>query len=224
MTRDHCPQRGLSLAEAIVVISIVFTLATLAVPNIGSVKRGVYVTTCVGQMNEIAVAIQAYRQDHGGMDPYPLETLFPRYLNKEVLVCPLTRAICGDEIQRRQAARHQSGKPPWSSYFLFARKGLDILNDRDESPIGYSDVLKKRAGDTPLVLCRDHREPFSLFNVMLSVRPDTLPDFLKNVPTWYIPEAPIIVLRHDGRVTTTKKGGCVSDRTWGFTDYDLLEL
>ena len=190
----------------------------------GTARKQTYVAMCVGRMNTIAAAIQQYRTDHKGTVPTKLGHLVPKYLSEEDLVCPYTAAIALDFVKVRQQ-RFKQKNWTWSSYFYFSLKGLDWLRDNRGEAQGFSDVLKERGADTPLAVCRDHREPFSL-NPFLGTGqlPPQIGLSPGDFPSWFFPDAPVVVLRWDGRVTTTKKGGARTNNTWGGTDHDLLGL
>ncbi len=140
----------------------------------------------------------------------------PHYLDKKNLICPFLRIMDPDVVREREQAVLKTGKE-WSSYFLFPTRMLDGMRDRGQLPVGYSDVLRERGGDTPLVICRAHREPD-----YVAVLSGVTHNLAK--PRWFFPEAPVIVLRWDGRVQTTRKGGSMVDLTSMGAIQDLAEL
>lgn len=200
---------GLSIPEALVVLAIIASLAAIVTPAYVSARNKTYVTRCVANLHEIGVAIERYKLDHQGALPWPLGELETKgYLDREALICPFVQAIAPDlALRLRNAKRNRS------SYFLYSQKGLDRLRQQGKIAFGFSEVLERRGGDTPVVVCRNHRE--------CAIR--TSREELKK-PRWYIPEAPVIILRWNGTVTTTLKGGSFADHSWSGNEQDLTTL
>jgi type II secretory pathway pseudopilin PulG len=220
-------QHGLSLIQTIVVLAIIATVGSLTVPSIARAKRETRVLQCVGQMNEIAVALQKYRDDHQGRPPIMLYELVPKYLGSEKLICPFVRQMAPEASARMEQGFKQRGKS-WCTYFYFSQSLLDNHAQRGINALGFSDVLKQRGGDTPVVMCPDHREPRSI-NPLLGVsHPISGPGGQSldpaSYPRWDLPEEPVIVLRHDGRVQESHRGGMRSHFTAISTIHELETL
>jgi len=221
MTIHRSVSSGKTLLELLAVLSIIATLMTLLLPAYAEVKRRAYVVRCMAQMNEISLAIKRYRIDHG-RPPQGWKDLVPNYLNEQQVICPFTKDMAPQEVQQQRARQHI-----WSSYFWFSRVGLDDLAKRGAMPLGYTEVLRLRGDETPLVICRDHREPFSV-NPFLGIPYHIIPGGGQidpsRFPQWDFPEQPIVVLRWGGQVELTKKGGTRTHLTTGGTWQDLIEL
>lgn len=218
--------RGISVVETLVVLSIVATVAALATPEIAKAKRDAYVLQCKAQMQEIGAAIIQYRNDHNGKMPHPwLDDLVPKYISEDKLVCPLVKHVASDTVE---CLKKKSALKRWTSFFYFSPILLDNLAAKQEGRASFSDILKQRGSDTPMLVCRDHREPSSLDEWLAArnaaVPPPGLPAIKCPYPLWCYPEDDIVVLRWDGRVDTTKKGGTKTHRTSVGALADLLEL
>ena len=210
--------RALSLMEALVALSIFATIAILAAPTVADAKRRIYIARCESQLQEISLAIQHYQKDHGGKLPASFGMLLPRYLDdRQVLVCPFERAHAPDMVQSRLQRASERGKT-WSTYILYSQPGLDYLAARGAIELGYSEVLKRRGASTPVVICREHREPFSL-NPFLGVVP--APREAASYPVWDFPDEPILVLRYDGQLEKSTKGGTRIHNTAVSTLFEL---
>lgn len=197
------PNRGLSLVEVLVVISIIVSLSLIGMSGYQSYRLGLQEAECRLQLQEIGNAWEKYQEDHAGQDPPSLTRLVPKYLDAKYLVCPYTRTRAPAAVQRAEELKSRTVFKHFCSYFAFSRRGLDRLRDEAPPYLGYSDVLRMRGGDTPVAACYDHREPFSLHQYrMLS------PEF---AVSWSLPERPILVLRRSGRVDPSRYGGLRTD-------------
>jgi prepilin-type N-terminal cleavage/methylation domain-containing protein len=199
-----CHRRGFSTLELMIVIAIVSSLAVIGCSAYGDLRLSLYETECRQQLSDMNTALAHYREEHRGQDPPNLTVLVPDYLPARALVCPLVRARAAQVIADLEA-NATSGPYPihWTSYGFYQRKGLDDLARRGELPFGYSHVLSLRGGDTPVIICQDHRQPYSLFNAHRAG-----PGLLRS---WYHPERSNLVLRSNGRIDRSRYGGLFLD-------------
>ncbi len=202
--RNSC---GFTIVETIFLLGVILALALTALPEIQHIKRHTYVVRCQAQLSEIAVAIEHYRSDHNGKTPLQIRQLVPQYLTHDALICPYISAMAPD-VMAIAASRSDS----WSSYFMYNQKVLDELRDLGKIAFGYSEVLAQRKGDTPLVVCREHRA-FTLIGSGTG-----------KYARWHFPQDPVLILRFDGRVTKTFKGGSLTNGTSVGTEQDLVQL
>lgn len=204
-------QAGFTLMEILVSISIIATLSALLYPTVSSALRRSYVAACQTQLRQIGQAIKMYQADYQTEDwPCSVADLVPQYASKELKYCPWEARVASEEIKRLQ----QTFRPPdgWSSYFVFCRKALDELLAKEGEPT-FSEVMVRRGEKTPIVICREHREPFLLgANYPIDRR------------AWFFPEAPVVVLRKDGSVDLSMKGGTWAEATSKSTMQDAWEL
>lgn len=156
----------------------------------------------MGRMQEIAVAIKFYRADHHEYNPWPIRRLAPDYLPANRLICPYV--IRMDPETAASLLRNPVG----STFFMYSQKGLDKLKEDGKIAYGYSEVLKRRGNDTPLVICRNHREPYPL----------------RYKHHWIRPTAPVLVLRWGLTVNKTQEGGTGGNRSFKGAEQDLNEL
>ncbi len=212
--RKH--HRGASLIEMLVVLSIITTLVVIAVPSYQGVRQALYEAHCREQLMDVGDALRRYRDDNRGLDPGSLTALAPKWVASEKLVCPLVRARAPEAVAKLNQIRSKTKFRVWASYFMFNRRGLDKLYEKGDSPFSYTQVLRQRVGRTPLVCCFDHREPHSLWYGGL-VTPDGL-------RAWYAPERPVLVLRQNDVVDTSRYGGLTIDGTAPGTLAYLLNL
>lgn len=70
-------------------------------------------------------------------------------------------------------------------------------------PFSYSQAVALRHGDTPSAVCFDHREPYIFHQYGLAGA--------ELLAAWYHPDRPVIVLRSDGRIDTSRYGGLLVD-------------
>ncbi|MBI3260986.1 hypothetical protein HYZ64_01270 [Candidatus Berkelbacteria bacterium] len=200
---------GFSLGETLAVLSVVLVVVGYALPRYRVINQNFSVTRCSGQLHEIGVAIRQYRNDHNGKDPWPIGALAPKYINPEQLVCPFARAMNPLFVAQAQATVAKAGRPPWSSYFMFNQQIFDQMAAQGKIAYSYSEVFEKRKVDTPLVVCRNHREDRMTHN---------LP------PSWCFPDQPVVILRFGGAVSRTRKGGELTDNSWFGEAQDLVTL
>ncbi len=177
-------QRGATLLEVLIVTSILSVLGVIGICTYGSVHEALLEAECRGQLAEIGSAIVRYREDHRHQDPPSLSALAPDYVSKKTLVCPVVRERVPEAVAKLEAATRQTPRGYWSSYFRFSRQGLDRLYQQGQVPVSYSEVLRRRQGDTPVAVCFDHREPDSLYTYKLAS-----PEMMER---WYSPERPQI--------------------------------
>jgi len=205
MKKSHL-SRGFSLIELMAVVSIIATLMALLFPVIGEIRRRIYATECASQLKQIGIAFKMYEQDFGG---YPdIEFLAPHYVSPTLLVCPWVKLNVPHYLLKEVDEKWLKNKGiHWTSYFFFCQEALDDLYRRGESQISYSQILQIRGDVTPLAYCREHREPYIA----------TFPNVY-----WFFPEAPIVVLRRDGSVSLSYKGG--TSKTGINTLVDALTL
>lgn len=209
MKRCHI-SRGFSLVELMVVISIIATLMALLFPVVGGVRRRVYATECASQLKQIGVAFKMYQQDYGEFPDPDINFLAPHYVSPALLVCPWVKLnVPYDVLKKVDEGWLKARGIHWTNYFLFHRQALDELYRRGEAQISYSHILQIRGGATPLAYCREHREPY-------------LAVFQDFHVYWFFPEAPIVVLRRDGSVSLSYKGG--TSKTGIDTLVDALTL
>ena len=191
--------RGASLLEALIVLSLLATLAIILLPVYGGARQHTYVSQCESQLIQIGIARGVYRDDWG--TETGLSRLAPHYLPASTLVCPWVRSVAPGIVARTERRWQTANNGlPWHSYFLFNRRGLDDLANRGKSESSFTDIYLKRRGKTPWVACYDHREPVSFLNW----------GNRESYPArgmWRRPEMPVVVLRLDGSVNTSHYGG-----------------
>ena len=192
---------GASLLEVLVALSIISTLGVLATSAYGTVSRSIQETECKTRLTRVHDALMRYRADHRGQNPGSILALVPQYLSEEVLTCPTTQRRAPQAVEKMRVLRRQTALKYWSSYFYFNRRGLDEAFRRGSVHLRYSDVSNERRGATPVIACYDHREPKSVEH-MLSA---------SAIRAWYHPERPVIVLRENGSVDSSRYGGVMLD-------------
>jgi type II secretory pathway pseudopilin PulG len=197
--------RGWSTIETVVAISIAATLAILFAPTATSVQQGAVEAQCRTQLWEIGAALARYRDDHNGQDPPVLPSLVPDYIAAAKLICPITQRRAPRQVARMQQVMQATPARHWATYFLFRRRGIDDLYTKGKIPFGYSQILAERRGATPVVVCFDHAQPWSLAQKGLADA-----DMLQS---WYRPERGNMVLRRSGRVEVSRYGGMIVDAT-----------
>jgi hypothetical protein len=203
----------------LVVFSNVVTLSYVRMSHDGG-QRAHYVTVCKEQLKLIGSAINLYRYEHGGIMPGALIDLVPNYIGADMVICPFTREMARDTIKDRRR------EGVWPSYWYPPLKAREEAAKTINTIISYKDALVRRGNDTPVVICRDHREPWSLDPLLFLRRPDIIRNFnlpKPDYPVWDYPGEDVVVLRWDGRVDTTKEGGTATHSLIG-TENDLLSL
>jgi prepilin-type N-terminal cleavage/methylation domain-containing protein len=187
-------QAGFTLMEMLVSISIIATLSALLYPSVSSALRRSYVAACQTQLRQIGQAIKMYQADYQTEDwPCSVADLIPHYVPGDLRLCPWEARVASEEVKRLQ----QTFRPPgeWSSYFTFCREAMDELLAK-QGMLTFSEVMERRGERTPMVICREHREPFHLGA-----------SYPIDRHAWFFPEAPVVVLRKDGSVDLSMKGG-----------------
>ena len=196
--------------ELLVVISIIATLMAFLFPLISGIRRNVYAYRCMNNLRQIGLALRMYENDYGRL-PSTIECAVPLYSRapSDILVCPWVRLNVPSEILRKWEERAKEHKGcHWSSYFYFHQESLDYLYLQGHAHISYSQILQIRGDATPIVYCREHREPFITMGIPYA--------------NWFFPEAPIVLLRRNGSVELSFKGG--TKRTGISTFIDALTL
>lgn len=197
-------KRGVTLIQGLVVLSTITTLLILSVPAVTATRQQLFEAQCRSQLANIGAALVRFGQDHHGQEPPVLSALVPEYLSENELICPLVMARAPEAVSRAKAVRATNpGIKYWFSYFYYERRRIDRLYTKGRLPLGYTQVMSRRKGDTPVVACLDHREPFSL-----RYASQTTPAMLES---WYFPERPVLVLRRGHRVDATHYGGVYLD-------------
>ena len=197
---------GFTLLEMMVVLSIVATLSALLYPTISHTLRRVYATSCQSNLRQIGQAIKMYQADYQTEDwPCRTSSLIPQYASQQIMVCPWVARVASREVNDIQ----KEWRNTWSSYFVFCWKGLDELAlKRGETT--FTEVVEQRGERTPMVICREHRDPF-----LVAANHPMQP------MAWCFPEAPVVVLRKDGSVDLSMRGGL---GYYSSTIRDALEL
>lgn len=81
-------RRGFTLAELLVVITIISFLAAIAATGLSSAREKARQTSCMSNLRQIGVAIVTYRGDHSGRNPNWISNLYPDYIDDlSVYVC-----------------------------------------------------------------------------------------------------------------------------------------
>lgn len=81
---------GFSLAELLVTISIIAILAAILLPVLASAKRKSKESACLGNLRQIGLALQLYRDNYDDRLPQRLSSLYPAFIQEEkIFHCPL---------------------------------------------------------------------------------------------------------------------------------------
>jgi len=203
--------RGVTLLEVAIVLAIVGTLLAIGLPAVGDLRRALLEAECRAQLYRVADAVMKYREEHRGQDPPGIGHLAPDYLRPEELVCPVVRGFAPEFVAERQRRWTARGWV-WSSYFWYSARGMDDLYRRGVLPLGYSQVLQRRGGETPIAVCHDHRQPWTMHGEASTAL----------LQSWYYPERFDLVLRRSGRVSGSRYGGLIADGVIMDTLADLL--
>lgn len=188
-------RRGLSLIEVIVCIAIVMILGGVCYAAMGPARESARQRVCVSNLKQIGAALQMYMNDYGGIEPSvgtastdvdlglpPVNNLLnfaEGYVrNRSVLRCPNYRPLRGED-------------PLMMGYWWSAIDG-------DGLPLAsrFSQIVKKRGGETPIMGCEYHHPEYDL-----SVE-----------PRWTL--AKVIFLRLNGSVESRYKPVREYSTTW----------
>ena len=66
---SHSGQRGFSLIELLVVITIITLMIGLLLPTLSSARNIVRVTTCLSHQHQLALGVSVYAADHNDQIP-----------------------------------------------------------------------------------------------------------------------------------------------------------
>lgn len=110
----HTSKRGFTLIEMLVVIGIIVVLVAILFPVFQTVREQSRQTACIGNLEQLVVALKQYRADHGrypfmpyydtGLQKYQggFSALYPDYVDDTSLfICPDDRNIDGIEKEAR---------------------------------------------------------------------------------------------------------------------------
>jgi len=113
--RAHTTKRGFTLIEMLVVIGIIVVLVAILFPVFATVREQSRQTACIGNLNQLVVALKQYRTDHGRYPFMPyydttlqryqggFSALYPDYVDDtSLLICPDDRNIDGVEKEARE--------------------------------------------------------------------------------------------------------------------------
>ena len=111
----HTTRRGFTLIEMLVVIGIIVVLVAILFPVFATVREQSRQTACIGNLNQLAIALKQYRADHGRYPFMPyynpavqryqggFSALYPDYVDDtSLLICPSDRNIDGIEKEAAQ--------------------------------------------------------------------------------------------------------------------------
>jgi prepilin-type processing-associated H-X9-DG protein len=135
--------RGATLAEMLVVATILLLLAGLVVPCVGSVIAYVHAAVCCQRLRNLAAAVHACRAEEGTPTPPPAETwadwLQSKIIDDQTYCCPdddnpLERAFGKDQIYLRIC----SGSTFLYDIYLFAEQTVY------QTPYGPRSVVERR--------------------------------------------------------------------------------
>jgi prepilin-type N-terminal cleavage/methylation domain-containing protein len=93
------PGSGFTLIELLVVMAIIGILAALLFPVFSTVQEQSRQNACIGNLQQIAVALKAYETDNSAFPPAPyfdgtrfqggVSALYPNYItDKNIFICP----------------------------------------------------------------------------------------------------------------------------------------
>lgn len=129
--RRRLTQRGLTLIEILVVITVLAVLATLVAPNIFQHVGTAKSTTAKTQIDMLGAALDAYRLDHG------------RYPTTTEGLAALWERPTGEStsLWRGPYLRKPPPNDPWGNPYIYRSPG-------ERSPVGY-DLLTYGADGQP---------------------------------------------------------------------------
>lgn len=208
-------ESAMTMPQVMIVLSILLVAGTLVSPSVGEFKRSALeIKPCEQQLRVISQAIRRYRQTHAGRDPWPIGCLAEAgYVTEKSLICPRYLARRFDDVVSAVQEVKENAGAPWSSYFLYHRPAFDWARAEGTFAVGYTEVLEKRKGDTPLVLCLEHRESYA--RRPTGEKPKTL---------WADRDAPLLILRYDGRISRSYEPGTREDNDFPGTEEILRDF
>lgn len=84
--RTH--NRGFTLVELMIVITIIVILVSILIPNFIRARSRSQLSVCTSNLKNIASGVEMYSTDHEGRYPAQLDKLTPNYL-KAIPTCPV---------------------------------------------------------------------------------------------------------------------------------------
>lgn len=204
-----------TMPQVIVVLCVLLVAGTLVAPSVGELKRAsLEIRPCEQQLQAISQAITRYRQTHAGQEPWPIGCLAKEgYVTEQSLICPRYLARRFNEVLGAVQEVKQNAGAPWSTYFLYHRPAFDRARAQGTFAVGYTEVWEKRKGDTPLVLCLEHRESYA--RRPPGEKPKTL---------WIDRDAPMLILRYGGRISRSYEPGTREDDDFPGTEEILRDF
>ena len=80
---------GFTLVELLIVIAIILTLISIALPNFLEARMRAKVVRAEGDIRSLAMALESYRLDFKDYPPTPMESLGSRYQRLSFLTTPV---------------------------------------------------------------------------------------------------------------------------------------
>lgn len=177
LTRPHHHHRqpsAFTLIELLVVIAIIAVLISILLPSMASARESGRATVCLSNLRQNHLALQSYADENKGRSPalgIPYATL-PNwalviqassglsgttggelYAVRSSLVCPTTKSIYGDQMQRTYAINTtgHSGQPsdPDNYDAVPASIRLDLVNRPSEAPLLIDSAAAPISGAAP---------------------------------------------------------------------------